>query len=64
MPKPRQDEGHYAIAVGGGPVRVLGLWWLEAAQRGAVQVPCRNIGGWFWDVETLLGGSFHLVNGL
>ncbi|CAL1144617.1 unnamed protein product, partial [Cladocopium goreaui] len=32
-----KDEGHYAIAVGGGPVRVLGLWWLEAAQRGAVQ---------------------------
>jgi hypothetical protein len=46
MPNPRQDEGHYAIAVGGGPVRVLGLWWLEAAQRGAVQVPCRHkIGG-------------------
>lgn len=31
-----KEEKHYAIAVGSGPVRVLGLWWLEAAQRGAI----------------------------
>mmetsp|Transcript_70939 Transcript_70939/g.132685 ORF Transcript_70939/g.132685 Transcript_70939/m.132685 type:complete len:566 (-) Transcript_70939:169-1866(-) len=34
-----REEGHYAIKIGGtekSPVRVLGLWWLEAAQRGGV----------------------------
>lgn len=32
-----QDEHHIAIRVGaGGPVRVLGRWWLDAAQRGEV----------------------------
>lgn len=38
-PSQPQDQGNYAIAVGDGPVRVLGLWWLEAAQRGAVEAP-------------------------
>ena len=32
-----KDEGHYAIAVGEGPIRVLGRWWLAAAQRGEVE---------------------------
>mmetsp|Transcript_8022 Transcript_8022/g.17900 ORF Transcript_8022/g.17900 Transcript_8022/m.17900 type:complete len:563 (+) Transcript_8022:95-1783(+) len=31
-----REEGHYAVKIGDGPVRVLGLWWLEAAQRGGV----------------------------
>eukprot|EP00929_Paragymnodinium_shiwhaense_P056203 TRINITY_DN2812_c0_g1_i1.p1 TRINITY_DN2812_c0_g1~~TRINITY_DN2812_c0_g1_i1.p1 ORF type:complete len:596 (+),score=118.83 TRINITY_DN2812_c0_g1_i1:99-1790(+) len=31
-----QEEGHYAIRVGGGQVRVLGRWWLEAAASGSV----------------------------
>ena len=31
-------EGHYEVemAAGGGGRRVLGLWWLEAAEGGAV----------------------------
>jgi len=32
-----KEEGHYAIAVGEGSIRVLGRWWIAAAQRGEVE---------------------------
>lgn len=43
-----KEEGHYAIAVGEGSIRVLGRWWLAAAQRGEVEA----------DGKFIMGGSF------
>lgn len=45
-----KEEGHYAIAVGEGSIRVLGRWWIAAAQRGEVEAHGKFM--------NLCGGSF------
>lgn len=43
-----QEEGHIAMRLGDGPVRVLGLWWLSHAMRGELKARWASAGsGWF-----------------
>jgi len=41
-----KEEGHYAIAVGEGSIRVLGRWWIAAAQRGEVEAHGKFMNLW------------------